>query len=142
MAAPTITFIGNLAWDPELKFTASGKPVLNGRILNTPRKKTASGDWEDAETISYDFNLWGDKAEAAAEVLTKGAKVIAVGRLQTNAWESKEGERRSKTIIVVDEIGLAVKSNGAANGYAPKAFQGGSDDDPWATNGAGDGVPF
>lgn len=142
MAAPTITFIGNLAFEPELKFTNSGKAVLNGRVLNTPRKKNAAGEWEDAETISYDFNLWGDKAESAAEQLTKGAKVIVVGRLQANSWENKDGERRSKTIIVADEIGLAIKSNGSANGYAPKAFQGGSDEDPWATNGKQEEVPF
>lgn len=146
MAAPNITFIGNLASDPELKFTPSGQPVLNGRALNTPRHKDRnSGEWVDDETIAYDWSLWGNKAEAAAEVLRKGDKVIIVGRLRASSWETKEGEKRTRTTITADEIGQAVKSRGSANGYAPKAFEspkGGSDDDPWATNGSNDECPF
>lgn len=140
MAAPTITFVGNLAADPQLRFTPSGKPVLNGRVLNTPRKKGADGNWEDQPTIGYDWSLWGSKAEAAAEQLEKGDKVIIYGALRASYWE-KEGKQYSKVSIDVYEIGTAVKSNNSlyTGGSAPA---GGSDDDPWSTNGTQEECPF
>lgn len=129
MAAPNITFIGNLASDPDIKFTASGRPVLNGRALNTPRRKV--GDhWEDQETIAYDFSIWGDKAETAAEELHKGDRVIIYGQLKASAWE-KDGKKYSKVSIDAYEIGKTIRAR--RGDWAGDAPQGGSDADPWAT---------
>lgn len=128
MAAPNITFIGNLAADPDLRFTPHGKPVLNGRALNTPRRKVGD-QWEDTPTIAYDWSLWGDKAEAAAETLRKGDRVIIVGRLRASEWE-KDDRKYSKVSIDADEIGKAIRPARNDNWDAAK---GGSDADPWAT---------
>lgn len=141
MAAPTITIIGNLASDPELRFTPSGRPVLNGRVLNTPRKKGVNGEWEDQPTIGYDWSLWGAKGEAAAEELRRGDKVIIYGTLRASEWENKEtGKRNTKTSIDVYELGKAVKASNPS--YGSQASAGGSDADPWATDDSQDVAPF
>lgn len=105
----SITVVGNVGGDPEIRFTQSGKAVASFSIANTPRKKNAAGDWEDDETLWLRVNVWGWKGEAAAETIRKGNRVIVVGRLSPRTWETKEGEQRTSLEVTADEVAVIPK---------------------------------
>lgn len=106
-----ITVIGNLTSDPEMRFTPSGAAVANFTIASTPRKfDKASSEWKDGETLFLRCSIWREAAENVAESLTRGARVIASGRLTMRSYETKEGEKRTVTELEVDEIGPSLKS--------------------------------
>src|SRR5690606_1322743 len=98
----TITVVGNLTADPELRFTPSGAAVANLTVASTPRtydKQTS--EWKDGEALFVRCNLWRQAAENAAETLTKGMRVIVQGRLQQRSYETKEGEKRTVIELAV-----------------------------------------
>ena len=106
-----ITVRGNLTADPELRYTQSGVAVANLTIASTPRVFDASTkQWEDGETTFMRATIWRADAEHAAASLTKGARVVAYGRLQQSSYETKEGEKRTSFEIEVDEICLLYTS--------------------------------
>ena len=163
MAGETvITVVGNLTADPELRYTQNGVAVANFTIASTPRTfDRASGEWKDGEALFLRASVWRDFAEHVANSLTKGARVIASGRLRQRSYETKEGEKRTSIELEVDEIGpslryataavtrVASNRQGAAvaaddQWSAPQA--GGATQDPWATPGVeaapSDDVPF
>ena len=105
-----ITMIGNLANDPELRFTPSGAAVANFRVLHTPRRfDKARDEWVDGETLALDCSVWRDAAENVAESLTRGARVIVTGRLKQRSYETKEGEKRTVIELDVDEVGPSLR---------------------------------
>lgn len=155
MAGDTqITLVGNLVADPELRFTPSGQAVANFRVASTPRFfDRQTNDWKDGEALFLSCNVWRQYAENVSESLTKGMRVIVVGRLKQRSWETKEGEKRTVMEIDVDEIGPALRSATAKVTRVDRSsgggggFGGGSDApmrDPWATNSApiSDEPPF
>src|SRR6266852_6140063 len=92
----TITVIGNLTADPELRFTPSGAAVANFTIASTPRKfNRDTSEWEDQEALFLRCSIWRQAAENVAESLQRGMRVIAQGRLVQRSFETKEGEKRS-----------------------------------------------
>ena len=97
MAGDTIiTIVGNLTNDPELRFTPSGAAVANFTVASTPRSfDRNSNEWKDGETLFMRCSVWREAAENVAESLTRGTAVIAVGRLQSRTFETKEGEKRT-----------------------------------------------
>src|SRR5680860_347113 len=97
MAGETvITVIGNLTADPELRFTPSGAAVATFTVASTPRRFNAqSSQWEDGEALFMRCNIWRQAAENVAESLTRGARVIASGRLKQRSFETREGEQRT-----------------------------------------------
>ena len=102
----TITVIGNLTNDPELRFTPSGSAVANFTIASTPRTfDRQSNEWKDGETLFLRAAVWREAAENVAESLTKGMRVIVTGRLKSRSYETKEGEKRTVIELEVDEIG-------------------------------------
>jgi single-strand DNA-binding protein len=102
----TITVIGNLTSDPELRFTPSGSAVANFTIASTPRSfDRNSNEWKDGETLFLRASVWREAAENVAESLTKGTRVVAQGRLKSRSYETKEGEKRTVIEFEVDEIG-------------------------------------
>ena len=106
----TITIIGNLVADPDLKFTPSGAAVANFTIASTPRSfDRDSGQWVDGDPLFLRCSLWRDAAENAAESLTKGTRVIATGFLKSRSYETKEGEKRTVTELDVQEIGPSLR---------------------------------
>jgi single-strand DNA-binding protein len=107
MAGETIiTINGNLTSDPELRFTPSGVAVAKFTVASTPRTfDKASNDWKDGETLFLTCNVWRQAAENAAESLTKGTRVIVVGRLKARSYETKEGDKRTVHEIEVDSFG-------------------------------------
>ncbi|MEU7980503.1 single-stranded DNA-binding protein [Micromonospora sp. NPDC049081] len=139
----TITVIGQLTDDPELRFTPSGAAVAKFRIASTPRAlDKASGEWKDGEPLFLACNIWRQAAEHVAESLQRGARVIVTGRLKQRSYETREGEKRTVIELDVDEIGPSLKyatakvqkmqrSGGGGGGQA----SGGGQNDPWATSG-------
>ncbi len=106
----TITVIGNLTSDPELRFTPSGSAVANFTLASTPRSfDKQSNEWKDGETLFLRASVWREAAENVAESLTKGMRVIVEGRLKSRSYETKEGEKRTVIELEVDEIGPSLK---------------------------------
>ncbi|WP_285320696.1 single-stranded DNA-binding protein [Pseudarthrobacter sp. lyk4-40-TYG-27] len=145
----TITVIGNLTSDPELRFTPSGSAVANFTIASTPRTfDRQSNEWKDGETLFLRASVWREAAENVAESLTKGMRVIVTGRLKSRSYETKEGEKRTVIELEVDEVGPSLRyANAKVNrtqrgtqGGRGSGFQGtgnnqpqtGPQDDPWA----------
>jgi single-strand DNA-binding protein len=150
----TITIIGNLTADPELRFTPSGAAVANFTVASTPRTfDRQSQEWKDGEALFMRCSVWREQAESAAESLTKGMRVIVVGRLTQRSWDDKEGNKRTSIELQVDEVGpslrwaqakvtRAQRGQGGGGSYGGGGgFGGGSDGDPWSTPvGSGAGV--
>ncbi len=168
MAGETqITVVGNLTADPELRFIQSGAAVVNFTVASTPRQfDRQSNDWKDGETLFMRCSLWREAAEHVAESLTKGMRVIVIGRLVSRSFESN-GEKRTVNEIQVDEVGpslryatakvtRAERSGGGfgggnsgggfggnqGGGFGSSAPAGGSSNDPWASAPASEEPPF
>ncbi len=106
----TITVIGNLTADPELRFTPSGAAVANFTVASTPRQfDRQSNDWKDGETLFMRCSIWRDAAENVAESLTKGNRVVVTGRLVSRTFDTKEGEKRTVMELQADEIGPSLR---------------------------------
>ncbi|KQR00300.1 single-stranded DNA-binding protein [Arthrobacter sp. Leaf141] len=123
----TITVIGNLTNDPELRFTPSGSAVANFTIASTPRTfDRQSNEWKDGETLFLRAAVWREAAENVAESLTKGMRVIVNGRLKSRSYETKEGEKRTVIELEVDEIGPSLRyANAKVNRTQRSGGQGG-----------------
>ena len=151
----TITIIGNLVEDPELRFTPNGAAVAKFRIASTPRYlDKATNEWKDGDSLFLTVNVWRQMAENVAESLGRGTRVIVSGRLKQRSYETKEGEKRTVYEIEADEVGASlrnatVKVNKTSRGGAASGggFGASAPDDPWAaatpaTVGASDEPPF
>jgi single-strand DNA-binding protein len=123
----TITVIGNLTNDPELRFTPSGSAVANFTIASTPSTfDRQSNEWKDGETLFLRAAVWREAAENVAESLTKGMRVIVSGRLKSRSYETKEGEKRTVIELEVDEIGPSLRyANAKVNRTQRSGGQGG-----------------
>jgi single-strand DNA-binding protein len=107
MATNSVTLIGNLVDDPELRFTPSGVAMAKVRFA-VNRRYQRGGEWQE-ETSFFGGTLWRDAAENAAESLQKGMRVIVTGRLEQRSWETQEGEKRSIVEVAIDEIGPSLR---------------------------------
>jgi len=167
----TITIIGNLVSDPELRYTPTGQAVATFRVASTPRyMDRTSNEWKDGESLFLSCNVWRQAAENVAESLQRGMRVIVSGRLRQRSYETKEGEKRTVYEIEVDEVGPSLRNAsakvsrstrstggggfGGGGGQSGQSGQGGygggaggrASDDPWAAdpadNGFSDEPPF
>jgi single-strand DNA-binding protein len=121
----TVTVIGNLTGDPELRFTPSGDAVTNFTIASTPRTfDRQSNEWKDGETLFLRSSVWREAAENVAESLTKGMRVIASGFLKSRSYE-KDGEKRTVTEFDVQEIGPSLRYANAKVNRTQRNGQGG-----------------
>ena len=131
----TITVVGNLVDDPELRFTPSGAAVANFRIASTPRTfDKQTNEWKDGDTLFLNCSVWRQAAENVAESLQKGMRVVAQGRLKARSYETREGEKRTVMELDVEEVGPSLKYATAKVTRATRSaggFSGG--DDPWAS---------
>lgn len=106
----TITVVGNLTNDPELRFTPSGSAVANFTVASTPRTfDREANEWKDGETLFLRGSVWREAAENVADSLSKGSRVIVQGRLKARSFDTKEGERRTVFELEVDEIGPSLR---------------------------------
>ncbi len=145
----TITVIGNLTDDPELRFTPSGAAVAKFRVASTPRfLDRQTNEWKDGEPLFLSCNIWRQAAENVAESLQRGSRVIVTGRLRQRSYETREGEKRTVMELEVDEIGPSLRyatakvqkmqrssgGGGYGSGGANAGGGGGQADDPWASS--------
>jgi single-strand DNA-binding protein len=107
MADSTVTIVGNLTRDPELRFTAGGKGVASFGVA-VGRRYQVNGEWQE-KTSSFNVTAWDQLGENAAASLTKGARIIVTGRLEQREYETKEGEKRNVVEIVADELGPSLR---------------------------------
>ena len=113
MAINRVAISGNLTRDPELRVTAGGMQVLSlGVAVNDRRKNPQTGDWEDYPNF-VDCTMFGTRAEAVSRYLSKGTKVAIEGKLRYSSWE-RDGQRRSKLEVIVDEIEFMSRRDGQA----------------------------
>jgi single-strand DNA-binding protein len=105
----TVTLVGNITDDPELRFTPSGAAVANFTVAVNRRYKNQAGDWEDKLDGFFRCNCWREMAENVAESFRKGTRVVVVGRLQQRSWDDQEGNRRSAFEVQVDEVGPSLR---------------------------------
>jgi single-strand DNA-binding protein len=135
----TITMVGNLTADPELRYLPNGTPMVKFNLASTPRTlDRQSGQWKDGDPLFMNCTAFRDIAEHIAESLTKGTRVIVTGRLRLSRWEDKEsGEKRSGYGLDVDEIGPSLRfaqakvqrmNRSKTDGFTPDAPQ----DDAWS----------
>src|SRR5213596_1103534 len=107
----TITVIGNLTDDPELRFTPSGAAVAKFRVASTPRTMDrTSNEWKDGEPLFLACTVWRQAAENVAESLQRGSRVIVSGRLKQRTYETREGEKRTVFEVEVDEVGPSLRN--------------------------------
>jgi single-strand DNA-binding protein len=161
----TVTVVGNLTDDPELRFTPSGAAVANFTVASTPRfldKNT--NEWKDGDALFLRCSIWRQAAEYVAESLQRGTRVIVSGRLRQRSYETKEGEKRTVVELEVDEIGPSLRyatakvtkaqrasggGGGGGGGYGGGSpagggggGYGGGSDDPWSTPAPSSGGEF
>lgn len=135
----TLTIVGNLTNDPELRFTPGGAAVANFTVASTPRSyDKASGKWIDQDALFMRCAIWRQAAENVAESLKKGTRVVVTGRLKQRSFETREGDKRTVIELEVDEIGASLKFaslkvNRPDRGGNPSA-RGGGETDPWANS--------
>ncbi|MGO4612975.1 single-stranded DNA-binding protein [Nocardia sp. 2YAB30] len=140
-ADTTITVIGNLTADPELRFVPSGQAVANFIVASTPRYLDRNtNEWKDAEALFLRCNIWREAAENVAETLTRGARVIVSGRLKQRSYQTPEGDKRSVIELEVDEVGPSLRFATAKVTKTNRRGSGGItttshpiSDDPWAS---------
>lgn len=129
MPLPSIQITGNVVDDVELRFTPSGKAVANFRVAaNKSKKDEATGKWENSDSCFLTVNIWEEKAEAVAEHVTRGSKVIVTGQLRQRDYEDREGNKRYVYEVQAYEVALVVKSAPAER----QKPQGAPANDPWA----------
>ncbi len=107
MADSTITVVGNLTRDPELRFTTGGRGTANFGIA-VSRRYQVNNEWQE-QTSFFNIVAWGTLAENAAATLNKGHRVIVTGRLEQRSYDDKEGQKKSIVEIIADEIGPSLR---------------------------------
>lgn len=103
-----VTLVGNLVEDPELRFTPNGVAMAKLRFAVNRRWQDRNGEWQE-DTSFFGGTVWRDMAENVAESLSKGMRVIIVGRLQQRSWETQEGDKRSIVEVDIQELGPSVR---------------------------------
>ena len=141
----TITVCGNLVDDPELRFTPAGVAVAKFRVASTPRTfDKQTNEWKDGESLFLACSVWRQQAEHVAESLTRGMRVIVVGRLKQRSYEDREGVKRTVYELDVEEVAPSLrnatakvtKAGGSGQGQRQArqgASQGAASEDPWAS---------
>ncbi len=105
----TITLIGNLTREPEIRYTRDGQATTTlGIAVNRRWQDRQSKEWEES-TSFFDVVCWRDLAENAALSLVKGTRVVVTGRLEHRTWDTEEGEHRSKVEVVADDLGPSLR---------------------------------
>ena len=143
-----VTIVGNLADDPELRYTQGGVAVVSVRVGSTPRTfNRQTNAWEDGETVWVRCTAWREVAENVAQSLTKGTRVVVTGRLKApSAYQTAQGEARASLELEIDEVGPSLRNatakvsktnrTGAGSSGAASGASAGGNDDPWAASGS------
>ena len=98
-----VTLIGNLGSDPEMRFTADGKPVTSFRMATSRRYNTSTGESKE-ETDWFRITVWGKQAEQCNQFLAKGRQVYVEGRLHARNWEGQDGQTRTSLEVTANQV--------------------------------------
>lgn len=128
----TLTAVGNLTGEPELRFTQQGVAVTQFTVAVNPKEfDKAAGQWKDGSPSFVRVECWRNLAENVAESLTRGARVVVTGRWREEHWE-KDGQKYSAWRLTADAVGadltfatVKIAKTGRSTEAAP--------DDPWAS---------
>ena len=142
MSDNTITLVGNLTRDPELRFTTTGRGVASFGIA-VGRRYQVNGEWQE-QTSYFNVTAWGQLGENAAASLTKGARVVVTGRLEQREYTTREGDKRSAIDVIADVLGPSrrwataqvertPKTDGPSQGGASRGANPGTDVNPHDT---------
>ncbi len=123
----SVTIVGNLVDDPELRFTSGGAAMAKLRIAVNRRWRNRQTDQWEEDTSFFSATAWREMAENVAGSLRKGSRVIITGRLQQRQWETPDGDKRSIIEISADEIGPSLRWATAEVQRTPRR-EGGFDD--------------
>jgi single-strand DNA-binding protein len=144
MADNSITLVGNLTRDPEIRFTATGRAVASFGIA-VGRRYQVNGEWQE-QTSYFNITAWGQLGENAAATFTKGTRVVVTGRLEQREYTSREGEKRTAIDVIADELGPSLRWATATVVRTPKqdGQGGGSSNRPanTGTNPGTEATPF
>ena len=148
----TLTIIGNLTADPEMRNTQGGGTVCSFTVASTPRVyNRQSGQYEDGPALFLRCAAWRDLAQHCAQTLAKGMRVIASGQLKPNNYTDQQGQKHYGVQLVLDEIGPSLRfatatvnriQQGQGFQGGQSAYQGGqtygqpqdTGQDPWSNN--------
>lgn len=120
MSINRVCITGNLTRDPELRSTSAGTSVLRfGVAVSDRRQNRQTGEWEDIPNY-VDCIVFGNRADALSRILAKGAKVAVEGKLRYSQWE-RDGQRRSKLEVAVDEVELMQRDRQGGYGQQRQA---------------------
>ena len=133
MADSTVTIVGNLTRDPEIRYTTGGAAKASFGVAVSRRwQNRQSQEWEE-QTSFFNVVCWREMAENVSESLGKGSRVVVSGRLEQRSWETENGEKRSVVEVVADEIGPSLRW---ATAKVEKQGRGGGGD--WSASSMGD----
>jgi len=119
MSDNTITLVGNLTRDPELRFTTTGRGVASFGIA-VGRRYQVNGEWQE-QTSFFNVTAWGQLGENAAASLTKGARVVVTGRLEQREYTTRDGDKRTAIDVIADELGPSLRWATAQVERTPKS---------------------
>ena len=151
MGTLNVNVVGNLAADPELRYTPAGDAVCNLRlIVNHPVKNHQTNEWEEGEPSAVNVTVWRYQAQNAAETLQKGMEVTVTGKGRMRNFERRDGTQGTALEVRADEIGPSLRylagqlqksnSNGGGGpqggGFNNGGNQGGNN---WNNNGGNNG---
>jgi single-strand DNA-binding protein len=123
MADNSITLVGNLTRDPELRFTTSGRGVASFGIA-VGRRYQVNGEWQE-QTSYFNVTAWGQLGENAAASLHKGTRVVVTGRLEQREYTTREGDKRTAIDVIADELGPSLRWATAQVERTPRGEGGG-----------------
>jgi single-strand DNA-binding protein len=105
----TVTVVGNVTRDPELRFTNTGQATASfGLAVNRRWQNRQTQEWEEKVSF-FDVVCWREMAENVSESLSRGSRVIVTGRLEQRSWETQDGDKRSKVEIIADEVAPSLR---------------------------------
>jgi single-strand DNA-binding protein len=142
MADNTITLVGNLTRDPELRFTANGRAVASFGIA-VGRRYQVNGEWQE-QTSYFNITAWGELGENAAASLSKGSRIVVTGRLEQREYTTREGDKRTAIDVIADELGPSLRWATAQVERTPRkdGSAGSAKKQGGGTNPAGEPNPF
>jgi single-strand DNA-binding protein len=148
MADSTVTIVGNVTRDPEIRYTAGGAAKATfGVAVGRRWQNRQTNEWEE-QTSFFNVVCWREMAENVSESIGKGSRVVVTGRLEQRSWETDNGDKRSVVEIVADEVGpslrwatAAVTRNERRGGDFGGGSGGGGGGGASASGGSGGGAP-
>lgn len=138
----TITIVGNLTADPELRYTPSGTAVARFTVASTPRYvDRESGKWRDGEPVFMSCTVWRELAENVTESMTKGARVIVTGRLRQRSYDTDNG-KRTVFEMQAEEVGPSLRFTAAKLSRLERPGRTAAVDERWTTSAPTEEPPF